>query len=295
MYVLLAALLAGCSSTVTKTELPENYHEDLATWKQDRDERLRAESGWVNLAGLFWLEEGLNTFGSSEENDVVFPDAAPGTIGSIFLSNSTLTFTAAPGVEVTLDSIVEDSAIVYDATDGILRVMELGRYRWFIIERAGNYGIRLRDLEHPRTKESLNLDYFDWSADWRVKAEYRPFDTPRTISIDNIVGYSFEEEFTGEFVFEVDGEEYSVWPSIGEDYAFIMFGDVTSGDESYGGGRYLVTDPPDENNEVIIDFNRAYNPPCAFTPFATCPIPPSENQLPVAVTAGEKAFHSDAH
>lgn len=289
LILLLAAAIASCSPP--EPGLPENYHEDLATWKTDRDARLRSESGWVNLVGLYWLEPGENMFGSGDSGDIVFPETAPETIGRFLLKDSIVEFISEPDVEVLVDSAIADRAVVYDAASGIQRVMEYGRYRWFIIERAGNYGVRLRDLEHPLTKEPLGLDYFDWSEDWRVTAEYRPFDSARTVAIQNVVGFTFEEVFEGELVFEFEGASYALWPSMGEDYCFIMFGDATSGDESYGAGRYLVSDPPDGNGEVVLDFNKAYNPPCAFTDFATCPLPPEANRLKVAVRAGEKAWH----
>ena len=287
---LLFTIMIGC--TVEKpNDLPENYHEDLTTWKQDRDERLRADNGWINLAGLFWLDEGDNTFGSGMDNDVIFPAPAPDNIGAITQTDSVLSFTSAHNLEVMVDSAVQSNAIVYDRGNEIQAVMELGRYRWFVIERAGKYGIRLRDLENPYTKQPLEIEYFEWSEKWRVVAKYREFEEVQTIAIDNIIGMSFDEEFTGEYAFEIDGNAYSVWPSIGEASSFIMFADATSGDESYGGGRYLSAGVPVENGELIIDFNKAVNPPCGFSDFATCPLPPLQNILEIPVLAGEKAYH----
>jgi uncharacterized protein (DUF1684 family) len=291
LLILLVAA-AACQVERPVVELPENYQEDLQNWKLERDQRLRAENGWVNLAGLFWLEEGNNTFGSSADNDVVFPASAPQHLGTISLQDSVLKFIPTGDEDVYVDSVVAQSEmLVFDPSATVQAVMEHGRYRWFIIERSGNYGIRLRDLDHPNMKEPLGIEYFDWSADWYVKGTYHPFDEVRTVTIDNVVGFSSDVEFEGEIVFKVDGVEYALWPSFGEDYSFIMFGDATSGDESYGVGRYLVASVPDENNEVILDFNRAYNPPCAFTDFATCGLPPEANILEAAVRAGEKAWH----
>jgi len=290
-------IMTGCRDRAAENQIPENYFEDLTSWKQNRDERLRSPTGWVNLVGLYWLKEGENTFGSNEDNDVVFPEYAHGNIGTITLTDSILSYEASAEVDVIVDSTIQAKAVVYDAGNEIFRPMQWERYRWFIIERSGNYGIRLRDLESEYMYEPMNISYYEWSEEWRVNATYREFEEPLTLSIDNIVGYSFDEEFEGEFVFEIDGEMYSLLPSLGEESSFIMFADVTSGDETYGAGRYLVAGLPDENNKVIIDFNKAYNPPCAFTDFATCPLPPMANILGIPVRAGEMEFHfsSEAH
>jgi len=290
-FLFLLLLIVASCSTEKQESLPEGYFEDLESWKQDRDVRLRSENSFVNLAGLYWLKPGTNTFGSGEFNDVVFPEFAPESIGAINLQDSILTFTASEEVEVLVDTITQTSAVAYSASERINPVMRLGRYNWHIIERAGNYGIRLRDLEHPRVQEPLNIEHYELSADWRIMAEFVPYETPRIIEIENIVGFSFDEEIHGELVFEVDGQNHSILPLLVDEGFFILFADATSGDETYGAGRYMVADRPDEEGKVLLDFNRAYNPPCAFTDFATCPLPPQENILEVAITAGEKDWH----
>jgi len=291
VLLFILALWVSACSTEQKETLPEGYFEELESWKMNRDTRLRSEYSFVNLVGLHWLKQAENSFGSSADNDIVFPENAPGQLGSINLQDSILTFSAGSGAEVEIDSTIVTEAVVYSASEGINPVMSSGSFKWHIIERAGNYGIRLRDLEHPRVLEPLNIQYFDWSADWRVMAEFVPYETPKTIEIENIVGFSFDEEIHGELVFEVDGQSHSILPLLVDEGFFILFADATSGEETYGAGRYMVADRPDEAGMVMLDFNKAYNPPCAFTDFATCPLPPRENILEVAVSAGEKAWH----
>ncbi|MCP4120505.1 MAG: DUF1684 domain-containing protein [Bacteroidetes bacterium] len=291
VLLFILALWVSACSIEQKDTLPEGYFKELESWKQNRDTRLRSEFSFVNLVGLHWLKQGENSFGSSGDNDIVFPKKAPGQIGSINLQDSILTFSAGSGAEVMIDSLIATEAVVYSASEGVNPVMSSGSFKWHIIERAGNYGIRLRDLEHPRVLEPLNIQYYDWSADWRIMAEFVPYETPQTIEIENIVGFSFDEEIHGEIVFQVEGQSYSIMPLLVDEGFFILFADATSGDETYGAGRYMVADRPDEEGKVMLDFNKAYNPPCAFTDFATCPLPPRENILEIPIIAGEKAWH----
>ena len=283
-------LVCGCS-TPQKETLPEAYFDELESWKQNRDVRLRSDNSFVNLAGLYWLADGENTFGSDSLKNIVFPEHAPGSMGTITLQDSIVYLLASEGIEISVDSLIQPEAMIYNASEEVQSVMHLGRYKWYIIERAGNYGIRLRDLEHPQVLQPLNIQYYDWSDDWMITAHFQPYDSARSIQIDNIVGFTFDEEVNGELVFEMNGQQHSILPLMDDDGMFIMFADATSGDETYGAGRYLVAELPDEEGNVLLDFNKAYNPPCAFTDFATCPLPPQDNILEIPVLAGEKAWH----
>jgi uncharacterized protein (DUF1684 family) len=291
VFLFLLVLSFSACSDKENESLPENYFEDLESWKKDRDTRLRAENSFVNLIGLHWLEKGPNTFGSGSFNNIVFPKSAPAAIGTITLEDSIVSFSSAPGAEVVVDTMVQKNAVVYHAAKRIQPSMQVGRYRWNIIERAGRYGLRLRDLESPKVKKPLNIKYYDWSEDWRVEAEFIPYEQPRTIQIDNIVGFRFDEDIYGELVFNVGGKTHTILPVLIDEGFFILFADETSGDETYGAGRYMLANRPDEQGMVILDFNTAYNPPCAFTEFATCPLPPKENILNVAIRAGEKVWN----
>lgn len=287
--LLMALALFGCKDR--HNEFPENYLEDLEQWKTNRDIKLRSENGFVNLVGLYWLEEGENTIGSDSANSIVFPAPAQPKIGSVILQNKEAIFQCAVDIEVVTDSFCLNGGVIYSEKDSIQSVLTHGQFEWFIIERAGNYGIRLRDLQHPRIAEPLNMAYFHTSKDWIIEAKYEKFDSPKIIQIDNVVGFNFDENIEGRLTFEIAGKPYSLLPSVDQDGMFIMFADGTSGETTYGSGRYLTADLPNEEGIVILDFNKAYNPPCAFTEYATCPLPPKENILDLKIEAGEKIFH----
>ncbi|MEZ5007155.1 MAG: DUF1684 domain-containing protein [Chitinophagales bacterium] len=288
IYIFIGLALFGCRDN--SKEFPENYLDDLEAWKGERDVKLRAEDGYVNLVGLYWLQEGENTIGSDTSNNVVFPAGASSRIGSVFLKDHEVVFECADDVEVVVDSFCLNGGVIYSEKDSVQTILTHGHYDWHIIERAGNYGIRLRDLNHPKTQEPLNMAYFHVSKDWIITAKYELFETPKTIKIDNIVGFNFDENIEGKLTFELDGQSYTLLPSVDDEGMFIMFADGTSGETTYGSGRYLMASLPDEEGNVILDFNKAYNPPCAFTEYATCPLPPRENILEVNIEAGEKRF-----
>ena len=176
------------------------------------------------------------------------------------------------------------------ATDksGNTTLLESGSLAWFIIDRNPRYGIRLRDYDHPAIDEFHGIETFPANRDWQIIAEFEAFDEPKELLIPTVVGTVEKNNCPGLLRFTVGGAEQELHPSEAEDGLFIIFADETSGIETYGGGRFLYTDKPGEDGILSIDFNRAYNPPCAYTPFATCPLPPRENFLTVRIEAGEK-------
>jgi uncharacterized protein (DUF1684 family) len=207
-------------------------------------------------------------------------------MGSFILQDSVVTFITYPAVTVLVDS-VPIKKITIDNPDES-PVLEFENFRWMVIERAGNFGIRFRDLDLPAAQSPLNIPVYEAQKDWIITGKYEPYEKPILKPIENILGFSFDEEIKGEIVFEKNGKTHRLLPLMDEDGIFIMFADSTSGVETYGAGRYLVADLPNDKNEVVLDFNKAYSPPCAFTEFATCPLPPKENILTFGVTAGEK-------
>ena len=285
-FPFLAIVLMIISCQPKETPLSEEYIKAINEWKENRDVRLRAPTGYVNLVGLYWLEEGVNTFGSDSSNSLVFPPNAPAFMGTFNLKDSVVTFKSSDSLQVVVDSNIAKNLVIDKPNSG--PTMEYQNFKWFVIERAGNIGIRLRDVELPSTKKPLNIPYFEVNKEWIITAKFKPFEAPKKYKIDNILGHSFQEDIKGELIFEKDGATYSLLPLMDENGIFLMFADETSGLETYGAGRYLVADVPDQNNEVILDFNKAYNPPCAFTDFATCPLPPQENILDLSITAGEQ-------
>lgn len=268
----------------------ETYIKEIQEWDKSRVERLKSDNGWLNLVGLYWLKEGENTFGSDKNNDIVFPPNAAPKMGSFTLSDSTVTVKVNEEVDVLIDSQLVKNAVLRSDIDDSTTIMSYGSLRWYAIVRdGGKFGIRLRDLEAPLVKNFEGIERFPINEDWRIEATWIPLDPPKELVIPNIIGTTSEAKAYGRLDFEVDDKTYSLYPT-GQESLFIIFADQTSGVETYGAGRFLYTDGPDSNNVVILDFNKAYNPPCAFTKYATCPLPPKENQLKIRITAGEKNF-----
>jgi len=266
------------------------YFDRMATWREKRTASLKADDGWLNLVGLFWLKEGENTMGTTADNRIVLQHGmADALIGSYFLIKGELSFRAAHGRAVSIkgtDTFV-DSLKVYplDST----RVLAHRRLEWFPIKRGDQFGIRIRDLDSELARTFTGVETFPVDPRWRVRAKFEP--TPeRTINIVNVLEQTRGENSPGTLHFSLEGKEYRLDALEGGKQLFILFGDLTNGDQTYGSGRFLYADAPDGDGNTWLDFNKAHNPPCAFTPYSTCPLPPRQNLLPVAVVAGEKAF-----
>lgn len=287
-YLFVVLVVASC---VQQGDFDKDYLSAYESWKKERDESMRAKDGFANLAGLFWLKEGENTVGSDKQNSIIFPKAAAAKVGTLILNDSIVIFECASDIAVSIDSFCVSAGIVYDKTNQIATKQQHGNFEWFIIERSGNFGIRLRDFDHPLTKQPLDIKTYPLQKNKIVEAKYIAFEAPKVIEIENILGFKSKEEMAGALEFEIDGKKQRLLPIFGDEGMFVMFGDATNGNETYGGGRYLATELPDENGNVVLDFNRAYNPPCVFTDFATCPKPPAENILEIPIEAGEKSWH----
>ncbi len=291
-WLLLAAAAFSCGKK--SSDLPENYFESIEKWHRERMASLKSETGWLNLAGLYWLEPGENRFGSANDNDLVFPEGAPKYMGKFIWQDTAVTVDIAPGVEVLHGGKpVKRMRLVAD-TDGEPTVLSYGSLRWFIIRRGQHnerFGVRLRDLEHPDAKHFTGVERYPVDPAWRVQARAVKVEPPETLKIPTVIGDVLEEPVSMALEFELQGQTFRLFPS-GEsgDELFIIFADPTNFDETYGGGRYIYIPKPDNFGVTFIDFNKAYNPPCAFTPYATCPLPPSQNRLPIRITAGEKKY-----
>jgi len=286
--ILLTSL--SCTEKEPEQKGSPEYIAEIEQWHSKRIERLRKENSWLNVVGLHWLEEGKNSFGSAEENDILFPEGSPLIIGNIFLEDSMVVFKSADKVNVTIDGqVVSESALKEDLT-GEPTILELGSLRWFIIKRDDRYGIRLRDLASPLVKEFDGIKRFPVSEDWKITASFEAYEPPKVISLPTQIGTVKEEPSPGAVVFEKDGQTYRIDAVDTGKRLWLIFADETSGEETYGAGRYLYIDKPDSTGKVIVDFNLAYNPPCVFTKFATCSFPPKQNFLKLRITAGEKMW-----
>ena len=297
--LLVLSIFIGLFACQSKTEKfnEEDYIKSVQEWQQKRLESLKSETGWLNLVGLHWLKEGQNPFGSNEANNIVFPEKAPEFIGSIILYKDNLSISINEDVEVFInDSLLKEHDIFTD-TDENTTLFKIGSFRWHIIKRGERYGIRLRDLKNPLINQITEIPSFPINTNWRIEAKFERFDTPREIAVPNVLGDTEFEKCYGFLKFQIDEKEYSLMP-LGDDVKgglFVIFADETSAEETYGAGRFLSVEKPDKNGKTYIDFNKATNPPCAFSDYATCPLPPKENILPVKILAGEKINEHFGH
>jgi uncharacterized protein len=269
--------------------------EDVATatrtWEEGRLKRLQAEDGWLTLVGLGWLKEGTNTAGSDGKADVVFPEGTPKSIGTFTRSGRTVTFQPAAGVSVTRDGKPFAGGPVQSDQEGQATpdILQVGRLRFQLIDRGQRIGVRIKDPEARARKEFKGIPTYAPSEKWRITARWEPANPPTEIAVPNVLGEIERSPSPGTAVFTVDGKEYRLTPvlEVGESDLFFIFADETNRTETYGAGRFLYAQPA-KDGTVTLDFNRAYNPPCAFSAFATCPLPPKQNRLALRVDAGEK-------
>jgi hypothetical protein len=267
------ALLAAAAVFAAST-----YPAEIARWHTEREAALKADDGWLSLAGLFWLHEGANPFGADPTGEIVLPDG-PAHAGVFHLLQGKVTVTA----DGSTRELHPDSSSPAD-------IFNLGRLRMLAIKRSGKYGIRLKDPESPARREFKGIQSFPANESYRVTAQWVP--QPHKIPILNVLGQTDDSDCPGYAVFRLHSREFKLYPIIEEPGAtelFYIFRDQTSAQETYGAGRFFYSSMP-KDGHVVLDFNKAYNPPCAFTPFATCPLPPPENRLPIRIEAGEKRY-----
>ncbi|KAA3618953.1 MAG: DUF1684 domain-containing protein [Calditrichaeota bacterium] len=293
VLISISLFLISCQS---QPKADPTYVAEINEWHQKRVERLKTETGWLNLAGLFWLQEGQNTFGSDTKNHLVFPEKAAPFLGTLILKHGEVELQPNSKVEILQNNQPVKKMTLINDNEKNTTVLNYGDLRWFVIKRGVRYGIRLRDLKHKLLDEFKGIERFAIDESWKVKALFEKYDPPKKIFIPDVTGNKNEAECFGAYVFEKDGKNYRIEPTgrLTGKSMFLVFGDATNRKSTYGGGRFLYLPVPDENNEAIIDFNKAYNPPCVFSPFATCPLPMEINILALEITAGEKNW-GDAH
>ena len=277
-------MLNGCFAAA------DDYTAETEKWRSGRLARLTAPDGWLSLVGLHWLKQGTNTVGSAADNDIVLVNA-PAHLGTItWTSDGRVSVELQPDSNALIDGKAELAAVLIDDSDDKPSVISYGTTRVNLISRADRKGLRVKDSPAGARTGFLGLDYFPIDPAWRIEAKWVPFDPPHEIRIASIIGTAENEKSPGKAVFDRDGKTFELIPvQESPDSLFFIFSDETSGKETYGAARFLYSDLP-KDGKVVLDFNRAVNPPCAFTPFATCPLPPKENRLTVRVTAGEKNY-----
>ncbi len=280
------SLFALCTSFSVQAQ-DHSYEQSILGWRQERVASLKSENGWLNLAGLFWLGEGDNSFGADKSNKIVYPEGkCAAQLGHFTLKNGEVWLEVFAGAEVTANGHpVTEPLRVYPSEKPV--AMQSGPLRWFVIKREEKYGIRLRDLEHAAVQSFTGIDNYPIDSAWRVRAYLEPA-VDKKIPIANVLGQTLMMDCPGTLVFTIHGATYRLDALVEGDELFIIFADETSGVETYGAGRFVYAARPGPDGFTILDFNKAYNPPCAFTAFATCPLPPRQNWLPVSVVAGER-------
>ncbi len=285
----------ACEQKMSEEEV-KAYKEAHEQWQEQRMEKLKAPNGYVNLAGLYMLKKGLATFGSDTSNTIVFPSNAPAFLGKVRVTNTNSVLYEAPGDPIVMmkepgkDSIWEAPAmqLVYDDSMHVNLQMQYESLAWYVIRRGNELAVRLRDYKNPKLDSLKSIDSYPVDVNWVLRAQFVPYDPPKILKIQNILGITYDQPSVGKLVFEKDGIEYALDVTEEGDEFFVTYADETTGEATYGGGRYMYTAKPDLNSEVVMDFNKGYNPPCVYTSFATCPLPPPQNKLNVAILAGEK-------
>lgn len=268
----LVAVAAALAVTPVMSAIDPRYDSEIQQWRADRAAALQAEDGWLSLAGLVWLHEGANSFGADQSNDIALPDG-PAHAG---------VFEFHGGKAMLGGKELKQNGAAPAAT--------VGRVKLYVIRRADKVGIRVRDPQSEARRNFHGLKYYPINSEYRIEAQWvaEAHDLP----ILNMLGQTEPQPSPGYAVFRIRGQELKLRPYIeepGDRQLFYVFRDQTSGKETYGAGRFFYSDFP-SNGHVTIDFNKAYNPPCAFTPYATCPLPPAENRLAVKIEAGELKY-----
>jgi len=291
--IICSLFIVNCGEA--KPEANPEYVNEIDSWHKWRIENLKKPTGWLNLVGLHWLKEGENKFGSDPSNGIVFPkEKADPFLGSFILKEGKVIIKVNDDVEIkNEDTKVTEMLLQTDAEENTT-ILTHKTLAWFIIVREDKIGVRVRDFEAPLLAEFEGVERFPVDENWKVEAKFVPYDPPKQIIIPSIIGTKSETECKGKLEFVVEGKTYSLDP-IGTGDLFIVFADETNGVDTYGAGRFLVVAEPDSTGKTFIDFNKAYNPPCAFTKFATCPLPPKDNYLHLKVTAGEKKYGDGHH
>jgi uncharacterized protein len=290
---------------------PAVWRAGVEAWYARREAELRAPDSWLSLIALDWLDPGETTVGSAQGSGVMLPAGkASDHVGRILVDGTSVRFVADRGVTVrrgidstlalpagtgpippdsTRDPVVTEADLTTDLGPGKSVVLRLGSLDWIAIRRGDRVALRIRDNDSQEYQVFPGIQRYPVSTDWRVTARWVPH--RKKVAVPNVVGMVAQEDSPAALEFWIGGVRRTL-DVVGEPEGgryMLVFADLTSGTETYGGGRYLWVDPPDAGGRVVVDFNLAYNPPCAWTPYATCPLPTRDNRLDIAVEAGEKS------
>jgi uncharacterized protein (DUF1684 family) len=269
-----------------------NYVKTINDWHTKRENFLKQPNGWLNLEGLFWLHKGINKFGKAEGMDCKFANKKfPDYLGDFIYEGDSVQWVNKNKNNVKIDNkVIQVPSMTVFKTDGLTKTMDWSHFSWVVIKREDKVGIRFRNLEAATLKKFKGIESFPIDSSWRLKAVLvQP--EQNLLMITNVLGQTTAQKSAGRLLFTIDNKEYTldVIDEGGPNF-FIVFGDETAGKTTYGAGRFIDLPKPDALGNTEIDFNKAYNPPCAFTAYATCPLPPPQNRLKLSITAGEKNY-----
>ena len=294
IHLVTAAILTGSMTLPTHAAANEgeaDYIAHMQQWRQARHERLSDPDGWMTLVGMEWLEEGENSVGSAESNSARIP-GGPASWGTVYLSGDEIRYVPAPNSGITVDGESHKEAVLVPDNKGTPTVVRSGDLSFYVIFRE-SYALRIKDRKAPNLLAYEKMPAYDIQPDWRIEGRFEHAEQGAVMEIANVLGQVSETPLFGTFHFERDGAPYSLL-ALGTDDSsdlWFIFADKTSGRETYGAGRFLYSDGMPEDGKLVVDFNKAYNPPCAYNDYSTCSLPPQQNRLRLAVRAGEMKYH----
>jgi uncharacterized protein (DUF1684 family) len=303
MFVLCLTIAVGSGFFVFATMADENpsavqqnedHRQAIEAWRSNRHERLLRSDGWLTLVGLEWLKDGENRVGSAADNDIRL-SGGPEYWGSVFLKGDKLRFVSHDTDNVMINGEPSPEIDLIADVDGDPTLVASDNLSFYTIFRE-SFALRVKDSQAPVLLSFKGLDNYPIDESWHITGRFVRAETGTVIEIANVLGQISESPVYGTIEFDMNGETHRLL-GLGDAHSkslWFIFADRTSGHGSYGAGRFLYSETMPENGHLIIDFNKAYNPPCAFNPYSTCPLPPQENRMDLLVTAGEKDFHPDS-
>jgi uncharacterized protein (DUF1684 family) len=271
---------------------PQSHEEQIADWRQRRHDRLNSDNGWVTLVGLEWLQEGENRVGNDSSSAINIP-GGPADWGTIHLDGDELRFVPVQDGGIIVNGAEVAEFMLVADNQGEPTIVRSGNLSFYVIFRE-SYAVRIKDTQAPSFLAFNGVSNYGFQADWRIDARFIPAEKGQTIPIGNVLGQLSASPVYGYVEFERAGVKYRLL-GLGDENSeslWFLFADRTSGRETYGAGRFLYSDGMPKDGRLLVDFNKAYNPPCAFNDYSTCPLPPQQNRLDLAVMAGEKDYHA---
>ena len=294
---ILAFILIGASLYARYQIQRVQQQNEHASWQFERSWEMRSErSSWLSLAGLFWLDQGAFSMGLGEGNDFNIKNRdGPEYLGTFTRNQDSVYFNPSPEIDIfTKNNLLSGPIRLIDDAEGEDQATKLQyeNFTWWVIARDGQLGVRVWDAESVERKEFAGINSFDFDLDWQLDARFVPYKEEQEFSYPTVIGTMRTETSPGLLVFQYEDKQYEIIPFERDQGTrlFLVFGDLTNEKETYGGGRFVYVNLPDETGHTVIDFNKAYNPPCAFSSYSTCPQPLDQNRLPFSVEAGEKTY-----